>query len=99
MTETGKTHPNAATLEWDRSGPSAGTIGSAHTDYNKFLDGLQGRLALRPKEAAAALGIGNNCIYELCNRSDFPVIHLGHKKLIPVDGLRRWLEDQMEVAL
>jgi excisionase family DNA binding protein len=64
-------------------------------DYSKPLDGFQGRLALRPKEAAAALGIGNNAIYELCNRSGFPVIQLGNKKLIPVDGLRRWLEDQI----
>ena len=85
---------DAANIETGWSGATAGTNGSAHNDYNKFQDGLQGRLALRPKEAAAALGIGNNAIYELCNRSGFPVIQLGNKNLIPVDGLRRWLDAQ-----
>lgn len=95
MIETKSARSDAANIETGRSGATAGTRDQAQDDYSKFLDGLQGRLALRPKEAAAALGIGANAIYELCNRSGFPVIQLGNKKLIPVDGLRRWLEDQI----
>lgn len=92
MLETKSARPGAGTTETGMSAQNTGKVYEAHNDYNKFLDGLQGRLALRPKEAAAALGIGNNAIYELCNRSGFPVIQLGNKKLIPVDGLRRWLD-------
>ena len=90
---------DAANIETGMNTATDGTNGGVQSDYNNFQDGLQGRLALRPKEAAAALGIGNNAIYELCNRSGFPVIQLGNKKLIPVDGLRRWLEEQTEVAI
>ena len=57
---------------------------------------LEGKLALRPAELAEALSIGRNSAYKLCNRADFPVIHVGHKIIIPVDRLRIWLDEQAE---
>ena len=49
-----------------------------------------------PQELAAALGIGRNAAYQLCGRADFPTVRVGGKILIPVDGLRAWLERQAE---
>ena len=56
---------------------------------------LQGRLALRPREAAPLIGVGYNKIYELCHRADFPAISMGAGYVIPVDALRRWLNAQV----
>ena len=96
MIETKNARSDAANIETGMNTATAGTFGGVQTHYNNSLDGLQGRLALRPKEAAAALGIGNNAIYELCARQDFPTLKIGNKIIIPVDGLRRWLVSQTE---
>ena len=94
MFETKSARPGAGTTETGMNTATAGTIGGVQNDYNRCPEGFQGRLALRPKEAAAALGIGHNAIYELCNRVDFPTVTVGRKIIIPVDGLRRWLDAQ-----
>lgn len=75
---------------------TAGAVSIAQSEYNNIDEGFQGRLALRPKEAARAMGIGYNSIYELCNRQDFPSLHVGGKIIIPVDGLKRWMAHQTE---
>ena len=95
MIETKSARSDAANIETGMNTATAGTFGGVQNHYIKSLDGLQGRLALRPKEAAA-LGIGNNAIYELCNQQDFPTLKIGNKIIIPVDGLRRWLVSQTE---
>lgn len=56
------------------------------------------KLALNSKEAAAALGVSLPTFYDLSNRSDFPVIRVGRRVLVPVDGLRRWLDEQSGVG-
>lgn len=38
------------------------------------------------------LGIGRTKGYQLCAIDGFPVIRVGRKYLIPVDGLREWLK-------
>ena len=96
MIETKSARSDAANIETGMSAQNTGKVYEAQDNYIKSLDGLQGRLALRPKEAAAALGIGNNAIYELCARQDFPTLKIGNKIIIPVDGLRRWLVSQTE---
>ena len=50
------------------------------------------RLALRPKEAAAALGIGERKLYELTKAGEIPHVRLGGRILYPVGLLTRWLE-------
>lgn len=49
------------------------------------------KLAYNSKEAAAALGVSLPTFYELSNRDDFPVVRVGRRVLVPVDGLREWL--------
>ncbi len=53
-------------------------------------------LALRPKEAAKALGIGERKLWELTADRDSGIPHfkLGTAVLYPVADLRRWLSDQ-----
>ena len=53
---------------------------------------LAGRLALRPPEAAKALGLSERTFRTLMPR--LPHIRTGGAVLIPVEALRRWLEAQ-----
>jgi excisionase family DNA binding protein len=52
------------------------------------------RLALRPKEAAKALGIGERLLWSLTNRGEIPHVWLGKAILYPVAELERWLSEQ-----
>jgi excisionase family DNA binding protein len=51
-------------------------------------------LAMRPREAAKALGISERLLWEWTNRGEVPHIRIGKAILYPVDVLRRWLEEQ-----
>lgn len=62
--------------------------GSAHETR---LD-LAGRLALRPKEAAEALGIGERTLRDIL--PELPHVRVGGAVLLPVEGLREWLRAQ-----
>ena len=53
---------------------------------------LTNRLALRPKEAAEALGIGERTLRQIL--PELPHVRVGGAVLLPVDGLRAWLNDQ-----
>ncbi len=50
------------------------------------------RLALRPAEAARALGIGERTLRQLL--PILPHVRAGGTVLLPVEGLRRWLDEQ-----
>ena len=52
------------------------------------------RLALRPKEAAAALGVSERTLRQVL--PELPHIRLGGSILIPVDCLREWLREGSE---
>ena len=52
------------------------------------------RLTLTVKEMAALLGISYKSANELTHRENFPVVNLGRKKIIPREGLERWLLEQ-----
>lgn len=56
---------------------------------------LAGRLALRPAEAAAALGVSERKLRDLLPR--LPHVRLDGVVLLPVDGLRQWLLDGSKV--
>lgn len=55
------------------------------------------RLALRPKEAAEALGIGERKLWELTNRGEIPHFKVGRATVYPVELLRTWLRNQVDV--
>ena len=52
------------------------------------------RLALRPREAARALGIGERLLWSKTNAGEIPHVRLGRAVVYPVDELRRWLTEQ-----
>ncbi|MEX0641665.1 MAG: helix-turn-helix domain-containing protein [Pirellulales bacterium] len=58
-------------------------------------------LALRQKQAAKALGIGERKLWELTadQASGIPHVRLGKVILYPVDELRGWLAQQAEQTL
>ncbi len=51
-------------------------------------------LALRPKQAAAALNIGTRKLWVLTNQGRIPHLKLDGCVLYPTDLLRQWLADQ-----
>lgn len=53
---------------------------------------LADRLALRPKEAAAVLGLSERAFRALL--PCLPHVRAGGAVLVPVEALRRWLEEQ-----
>lgn len=55
---------------------------------------LDERLALRPAEAARALGIGERTLRQLL--PTLPHVRAGGTVLLPVEGLRRWLDQQAQ---
>lgn len=61
---------------------------------NEQPDGIETRMALRPKDAAKALSIGERKLWELTNRSEIPHFRLGKAILYPVDALRDWMAAQ-----
>ena len=56
--------------------------------------GLSDRLALRPAEAAKALGVSERALRALLSR--LPTVRAGSAVLIPVDALRDWLRTQAQ---
>ena len=54
------------------------------------------RLALRPKEASKALGIGARLLWSMTNRGEIPHIKLGKAVLYPIAELERWLSEQVQ---
>lgn len=53
---------------------------------------LDERLALRPKEVARALGLSERALR--AHLPTLPHVRAGGAVLVPVDALRRWLEDR-----
>ena len=54
---------------------------------------VHSRLALSPSEAALAIGISRNKMYDLLKTDGFPCKHIGGRIVIPVEALKRWLEN------
>lgn len=52
------------------------------------------RLALRPKDATKALGIGPRLLWSMTNRGEIPHVRIGRAVVYPLDELRRWLAEK-----
>jgi excisionase family DNA binding protein len=94
MTKTEKSRSSVAAPERDGCTQNTAVPCEPGIYFSTFPAGLQGKLALKPKEAAPLLGVGVNKIYELCHRADFPAIRVGAGYIIPVDALQHWLCSQ-----
>lgn len=96
MMKAEKSRSSVAAPERDTSAQNTFTGFEAQGDCSIFGVGLQGRLALKPREVAPLIGVGNNMIYTLCHRADFPAVKVGSGYIIPVEALQRWLTNQAE---
>ena len=57
-------------------------------------------LALRPKDAAKALGIGQGKLWELSHpRGPIPCAKIGTCTVYPIEALRAWLAEQADKAV
>ena len=54
-------------------------------------------LAVSAPEAARLLGVSKPTLYQLMNKSGFPAFKVGKRTLISVEGLREWINKQVEV--
>ena len=52
------------------------------------------RLALSPREAAAALGVSARLLWSETKRGNMPHIRIGTRVLYPVETLKDWLAAQ-----
>ena len=55
-------------------------------------------LALRPKDAAKALGIGERLLWSKTNCGEIPHVRIGRAVVYPVDLLREYLAEQAKGA-
>lgn len=53
-------------------------------------------MAVSAAEAARLLGVSKPTIYQYINQEDFPSFRLGGRVLISVEGLRKWVEAQVD---
>ncbi len=71
--------------------PRAHNVGEEAQEHRPQLSD---RLALRPKEAAEALGISERTLRQLL--PELPTVRRGNIVLVPVAGLQEWLRDESE---
>jgi len=55
-------------------------------------------LALRPPEAAQALGISERLLWDMTRRGEVPHTRMGRAVLYPVGALNQWLADRAEAG-
>jgi len=53
-------------------------------------------LALRPRKAAAALGVSERTLWDWTQRGEVPHVRRGKTILYPVGALIRWLDGQIK---
>lgn len=53
------------------------------------------RLALRPKEAAAALGISERMLWTMTKANEVPHVRFGRAVVYPVAKLETWLAEKI----
>lgn len=54
------------------------------------------KMAVSVAEAADLLGLSRPTVYQLTHRADFPAVRVGGRVLVPVNGLRAWLDQQAQ---
>lgn len=57
---------------------------------------LQEKLMLSVGEAGKYLGIGRTLAYQLSRSEGFPVLTIGKRVLVSVEGLKSWINKKVE---
>ena len=56
-------------------------------------------IAVRPAEAAKALGLSRTALYSILSTGELESIKVGTSRLIPVSALRKFVDEQRAAAL
>lgn len=54
------------------------------------------KLAYSTAETAEVLGVSRPTVYTLMKRADFPAFKVGSRSLVSAEGLRAWIQAQVE---
>lgn len=54
------------------------------------------KLTYSPAETATVLGVSRPTVYMLLKRSDFPAFKVGSRTLVSAEGLRAWVQAQVD---
>lgn len=54
------------------------------------------KLAYSTTETAQVLGVSRPVVYQLMKRADFPAFKVGARTLVSAEGLRAWVQSQVE---
>lgn len=57
------------------------------------------KLTVTVEEMAKIVGVSRPTAYELTHKEGFPTVRIGRRVVIPIDGLKRWLEEQAGAAV
>ncbi len=86
---------------FDKPEPLTFSVSETLLNQKYKADGMEanGRVSMEPlaisfAKAAALLGISRPTMYALARRDGFPVFSVGSRRLISVEGLRRWVAAQ-----
>ena len=52
------------------------------------------KLTVTVDELAKIVGVSRPTAYELIHKEGFPTVRIGRRIVIPLDSLKRWLEEQ-----
>lgn len=53
------------------------------------------KLTVTVDEMAKIVGVSRPTAYELIHKEGFPTVRIGRRIVIPLDSLKRWLEEQV----
>lgn len=56
------------------------------------------KLTYSISEVAHVLGVSKPTAYALTNSKDFPVLKIGKRKVIPVEGLQEWIKKNSSIS-
>lgn len=73
--------------------PSAAVEVPTLSELLKALNAFPDRLALSPREAAKALGVGHDLVYSLMAKDRLRSVRIGSRRLIPKSALIALLEE------
>lgn len=57
------------------------------------------KLTITVEEMAEVVGVSRPKAYELIHKEGFPTVRMGRRIVIPLDSLKRWLEEQAGAAV
>lgn len=57
------------------------------------------KLTVTVKEMADIVGVSRCTAYELIHQQGFPVVWLGKRAVIPIEGLKKWLNEQAQAGV